>query len=159
MRPADAILPELMGRGVDFVEDRHQVVTIRRKPRAANFAFVADLFKQETRKHAQEAMRQGVSEYLLKTSGPDIIMKAAIRAKQRILQRREEFEQGQLEKRAFKNNILEQLVFKDQKPDEKQLADVEMFYPNLIVENAGDSLQVIFLSASNEIDHQALHLF
>ena len=51
------------------------------------------------------------------------------------------------------------MVFKDQKPDEKQLADVEMFYPNLIVENAGDSLQVIFLSASNKIDHQALHLF
>ena len=39
--------------------------------------------------YAQEAMRQGVSEYLLKTSGPDIIMKAAIRAKQRILQREE----------------------------------------------------------------------
>lgn len=109
--------------------------------------------------YAQEAMRQGVSEYLLKTSGPDIIMKSAIRAKERILQRKEEFEQGQLEKIAFKNNILEQLIFKDQKPNEKQLADVEMFYPNLIVENQGDSLQVIFLSASNGTDHQALHLF
>ncbi|MBM7691739.1 two-component system response regulator YesN [Peribacillus deserti] len=99
--------------------------------------------------YAQKAIREGVGEYLLKTSRPQEIINAVISAKERIIKKQKEVEENQIQKKAFRNKLLEKLLFEEE-PDTKLLADVKKFYLNL--NNGENTLQVaiVFASKSNE---------
>ncbi|MCR8642488.1 response regulator [Paenibacillus sp. N1-5-1-14] len=60
--------------------------------------------------YAQQALRAGVSDYLLKSSRPDEIMRTAVKAKQRILSKWELLKQDHMQQSAFRSRLFEQLV-------------------------------------------------
>ncbi|MCS7462171.1 response regulator [Paenibacillus doosanensis] len=60
--------------------------------------------------YAQQALREGVTDYLLKTSRPEEIIKAAMKAKQRILEKWEALKQENFQTAALRNQLLERLV-------------------------------------------------
>lgn len=60
--------------------------------------------------YAQAALREGVSDYLLKTSRPEEIIKAAMKAKQRIWKKWESFKQESMQTAAFRNQLLDRLL-------------------------------------------------
>lgn len=60
--------------------------------------------------YAQQALRNGVSDYLLKTSGPDEILKAMIQSRQRILKVREIIEQGEVKEHLIRRQLLEKVL-------------------------------------------------
>jgi two-component system, response regulator YesN len=100
--------------------------------------------------YAQDAIRAGVSEYILKTSRPEEIIKAVLRAKERLLKKQMEHEETQIQKTAFRNKLLEKLLLEESGTDTKLLADVEKFYPNLIIGENRLQVMIIFSSQSNE---------
>ncbi|UNK18870.1 response regulator [Paenibacillus sp. N3/727] len=92
--------------------------------------------------YAQQAMREGVSEYLLKTSRPDEIIQAAIRAKARIEQRRQEDELGRTQERAVNRSFLRRLLASATLPDEKTVTEMWNRYPDLRITQGKHHLQV-----------------
>ena len=60
--------------------------------------------------YAREALREGVSDYLLKTCEPEEIIQSALQAKARILQKRREKEETGRMEAAAKRSLLEQLL-------------------------------------------------
>ncbi|WP_028549551.1 response regulator [Paenibacillus sp. UNC451MF] len=60
--------------------------------------------------YAQQALREGVTDYLLKTSRPDEIIKAAMKAKQRILEKWEALKQETVQTAALRSQLLDRLV-------------------------------------------------
>ncbi|MNH96285.1 putative response regulatory protein [compost metagenome] len=60
--------------------------------------------------YAQQALREGVTDYLLKTSRPEEIIKAAMKAKQNIMDKWESLKQGNLQQAALRNQLLEKLL-------------------------------------------------
>lgn len=60
--------------------------------------------------YAQQAIREGVSDYLLKTSRPEEIIKAAIKARQRIESRWESQKQDHLKQSAYRDQLLDRLL-------------------------------------------------
>lgn len=59
---------------------------------------------------AQQAIREGVSDYLLKSSRPEEIIMAAMKAKQRLLVRWESIHQEHLGRTALRDQLLDQLL-------------------------------------------------
>ncbi|CAH0121840.1 HTH-type transcriptional activator RhaR [Paenibacillus sp. CECT 9249] len=98
--------------------------------------------------YAQQAIREGVSDYLLKTSRPEEIIKAVMKAKHHIMQRREEAVQDQNRRFAYRNRILERLLTEEM-PDEELLAEAGTHLPRLRTEAVqGRSLQAAIVTAS-----------
>ncbi|WP_277713283.1 response regulator [Paenibacillus mucilaginosus] len=60
--------------------------------------------------YAREALREGVSDYLLKTSRPEEIIRAAAKAKQRVLERWEARRQESLQTAALRHQLIERLL-------------------------------------------------
>lgn len=60
--------------------------------------------------YVQQALREGVSDYLLKTSRPEEIIKTMLKAKQRIADRLAEQKRGSLSDHALRTQLLEQLI-------------------------------------------------
>lgn len=60
--------------------------------------------------YAQQAIRQGVSEYLLKTSGPDEILQAALRARDRRLGKLEREESRRMQSEAYYGQQISRLL-------------------------------------------------
>ncbi|WP_282940274.1 response regulator [Paenibacillus sp. RC67] len=60
--------------------------------------------------YAQQALREGVTDYLLKTSRPEEIIKAALKAKQRILEKWEALKQENVQTAALRSQLLERLI-------------------------------------------------
>ncbi|MFD0673829.1 response regulator [Cohnella sp. GCM10027633] len=60
--------------------------------------------------YAQQALREGVSDYLLKTSRPEEIIKAAIKARQRIESRWESQKQDHVKQSAYRDKLLDRLL-------------------------------------------------
>lgn len=59
--------------------------------------------------YAQQALRQGVADYLLKTSGPEEIIKAALKARQTIMDKWELLRNEQARTAAFRYQLLERV--------------------------------------------------
>ncbi|MBS4196112.1 response regulator [Lederbergia citri] len=95
--------------------------------------------------YAQKAIREGVNEYLLKTSGPEEIIQSALKAKERIFKKREENDQNLKGKIVIKRNLLEGLVLNHADPQ------ICTAFPNLKLENSDERLQIllIFLHEQN----------
>ncbi|CDN44118.1 hypothetical protein BN871_EF_00010, partial [Paenibacillus sp. P22] len=60
--------------------------------------------------YAQQAIRQGVSEYLLKTSGPDEILQAALRARDRRRSKLEREESRRMQSEAYYGQQISRLL-------------------------------------------------
>ncbi|GGG81617.1 helix-turn-helix domain-containing protein [Paenibacillus radicis (ex Gao et al. 2016)] len=91
--------------------------------------------------YAQQAIRQGVSDYLLKTSRPDEIIRAVNGAKQRVLGRLHTLKPDQL-----RDSLLEKLV-SGPEPDERQLEQAGKLLPGLKL-GAASPLQAVTVTAS-----------
>ncbi|WP_106769207.1 response regulator [Paenibacillus faecalis] len=91
--------------------------------------------------YAQQAMREGVSEYLLKTSRPDEIIQAAVRAKARIEQRRKEEEIAQTKERAVSHSFLSKMFALASPPDDQMIIEMWNRYPELRMIQGKHSLQ------------------
>lgn len=60
--------------------------------------------------YAQQALREGVTDYLLKTSGPEEIIQAALKSKQKIISNWEAMRQETEQTAALRSQMLEQLL-------------------------------------------------
>ncbi|CAM4124205.1 AraC family transcriptional regulator [Paenibacillus alkaliterrae] len=95
--------------------------------------------------YTQQAIREGVSDYLLKTSPPKEIIKAAMKAKQRILNRWAALKQGHIQQTAFRDSLLERLVTEG-RLDEQSLAQIPQLLPK--VHPDAKSFQALIIAAS-----------
>lgn len=96
--------------------------------------------------YAQQALREGVSDYLLKTSRPEEIIRAAMQAKQRIQSRWEAKRQDRQKQAVYRDSLLEQLLAGDEL-DEAAFAQVPRLLPKLGGERSA-ALQVLIVAAS-----------
>lgn len=60
--------------------------------------------------YAQQALREGVTDYLLKTSRPEEIIKAALKAKQNVMDKWESMKQENLQQAALRNQLLDRAL-------------------------------------------------
>ncbi|GIO89131.1 response regulator transcription factor [Paenibacillus lactis] len=95
--------------------------------------------------YAQQAMREGVSDYLLKTSRPTEIIEAANQARARIEARRQHHAKGMEQEAAVNRSFLRRVLATGSSPDEPSIAELWNRYPQLRIE-AGKSLQIWLLS-------------
>lgn len=104
--------------------------------------------------YAQQAMREGVSEYLLKTSRPDEILQAAVRAQTRIEQRRQGDEAGRTQERAVNRSFLRRLLASASLPDEQTITELWSRYPDLRITPGQHLMQVWMISVRQEAGGQ-----
>lgn len=74
--------------------------------------------------YAQQALRGGVTDYLLKTSRPEEIMKAALKAKQNILDKWASVKQDHLQQAALRRQLLERALQRGLQDDETARAQL-----------------------------------
>ncbi|WP_372663350.1 response regulator [Cohnella sp.] len=99
--------------------------------------------------YAQQAMREGVSDYLLKTSSPNEIVGAAIRARERLSGKRELEVLGREQERLFRKGKLEQLLLSPQQLEAEDLSNLLTWFPVLQTMKDAQRLQVWQVSASS----------
>ncbi len=98
--------------------------------------------------YAQQAIREGVSEYLLKTSRPDEIIQAAVRAKERLEGRRRRSELGQAKDRLLNRSFLAGLLSGSSALDEQDAQELWSRYPHLKA-GQGELLHVWLVAAAS----------
>nr|WP_246059710.1 helix-turn-helix domain-containing protein [Paenibacillus lautus] len=96
--------------------------------------------------YAQKAMREGVSDYLLKTSRPGEIIEAAVQARERLLQRRLSQAKGRAQELVVSRGFLRRLLASGAPPDGHAEAELWERYPQLRLETNGSVLQIWMLS-------------
>ncbi|MGN7454907.1 response regulator transcription factor [Paenibacillus pasadenensis] len=92
--------------------------------------------------YAQQAVREGVSEYLLKTSRPGEILDAADRARQRWLERKQRAQTSARESAAYREQLLSRLLLGSGEPDEELLRRAVAAHPQLAGIGRGRLLQL-----------------
>lgn len=105
--------------------------------------------------YAQAALREGVSDYLLKTSRPEEIIKAAVKAKQRIWKKWESLKQESMQTAALRNQLLERLLVQGLGHDSEEEQVRSWFVQNGVQPDSREvtssvepsSMQVMVLSA------------
>ncbi|WP_441295390.1 response regulator, partial [Paenibacillus sp. HGF5] len=85
--------------------------------------------------YAQQAMREGVSDYLLKTSRPGEIIEAAVQARERLLQRRLTQAKGKAQEMVVNRGFLRRLLASGTPLDEHAEAELCERYPELCLES------------------------
>lgn len=100
--------------------------------------------------YAQQALREGVSDYLLKTSRPDEIIDVALRAKQRLEQQRQKAEQGRAKEAVVNRSFLRQLFASASSPNEQMVTELWNRYPGLLVDKGKQQLQIWIISTQVE---------
>lgn len=106
--------------------------------------------------YAQQAMREGVSEYLLKTSRPDEILQAATRAQARIQQRRQGDEEGRAQEQTVNRSFLRKMLTSVSPPDEQLVMELWGRYPELRMTPGEHMLQVWMITPGHEWDKDEL---
>lgn len=99
--------------------------------------------------YAQQAMRDGISDYLLKSSSPEEIIGAAIRARDRLWGKREIEMHGREQERHFWKGKLEQLLLSEQQIEIEELSELLAWFPVLRTERDVQQLQVWQIVASS----------
>lgn len=102
--------------------------------------------------YAQQAMREGVSEYLLKTSRPDEILQAALRAQARIEQRRQGEEAERAQEQAKNRDYLRRMLTAVSPPDEETVTGLQHRYPKLGIRPGEQLLQIWMITIQNELE-------
>ncbi|MBD2844075.1 response regulator [Paenibacillus sp. IB182496] len=91
--------------------------------------------------YAQQAIKEGVSDYLLKKSRRDDILRTALRIRERLLERRRERQDSQL---------LERWLLADDLPGGRLSEQLRSRYPELAeAEAAGEPMQVLLVAADD----------
>jgi two-component system response regulator YesN len=100
--------------------------------------------------YAQQALREGVIDYLLKTSRPEEIIKAAMKAKQNIMEKWEAAKQENMHQAAFRSQQLERLLSNGLEGDAAALEQIKLWFREngVIKEDEKPSMQVMLFSAS-----------
>ncbi|WMT40763.1 response regulator [Paenibacillus sp. D2_2] len=99
-------------------------------------------------KYAQQAIRFGVSDYLLKTSRPEEIIRTVMKAKQHILQRRENARQDHTHRLTYRNRLLERLMT-EQAGEESLINECGQHLPRIQINPpANGSLQAVVVTTS-----------
>ncbi|MGG1520058.1 response regulator [Paenibacillus oryzisoli] len=86
--------------------------------------------------YAQQALRGGVTDYLLKTSRPEEIMKAALKAKMNILDKWATVKQDHLQQAALRRQLLERVLERGLQDDETARAQLYAWLVRNGVESA-----------------------
>jgi two-component system, response regulator YesN len=107
--------------------------------------------------YAQQALREGVTDYLLKTSGPEEIIKAAMKAKQNIMSKWETLRQEQVQTAALRSQQLEKLLLGRQE-DEVSLQPVLRWMEEEEVLTRERKLHVLIVQASGWGEGRFAHL-
>ncbi|NOJ70989.1 response regulator [Paenibacillus alvei] len=103
--------------------------------------------------YAQQAMRAGAQDYILKTGRPEEIMEAVLRAKQRLEVKRQEASAGRMSMRMLKTQLLDKVLTEGMPEEEsarRQILELLHFEP------ISTAYQVIMLTVSGWKDEQLL---
>jgi len=101
--------------------------------------------------YAQQALRGGVTDYLLKTSRPEEIIKAAMKAKQNVLDKRELVKQEKLQRNELNKQTLMKLLSGGIKAGTSELERIRDWLGRQGMDRAPDdelSMRVMIVSAS-----------
>jgi two-component system response regulator YesN len=109
---------------------------------------------------AQQALRGGVTDYLLKTSRPEEIIRAAMKAKQNILEKWEALKQESLQQAALHSQLLERLITADLEGNDEALEQIRLWFlkNDVVKEQNPLSMQVMLFSATGWDDDPYGHL-
>ncbi|KUP22248.1 response regulator [Paenibacillus sp. DMB5] len=98
----DIVLTDIRMSGMDGIELAGEIN--RRLPDAE----IIILTGYDDFGYAQQALRQGVTDYLLKTSGPEEVIKAVMKAQQNLTAKRESAKQGAAQAAALRQRMMEE---------------------------------------------------
>ncbi|GIP24272.1 response regulator [Paenibacillus sp. J22TS3] len=98
--------------------------------------------------YAQQALREGVTDYLLKTSPPDEILRAAAHAKNRIEQRQQKERMGKEQMKVLNRSFLRRLLASAASPDEAAALELWSRYPQLRLTTDQDVLRIWMISVA-----------
>ncbi|NHN31322.1 helix-turn-helix domain-containing protein [Paenibacillus agricola] len=98
--------------------------------------------------YTQQAIRQGVSDYLLKTSRPEEIIKTVLKARQRIEEKWAAHSQDHFKYKEARNRMFERLIT-DGEAEKFDMPLLATYFPALFGEHeaAGGDLQIFIVSA------------
>ncbi|MFE6798562.1 response regulator [Paenibacillus chitinolyticus] len=109
--------------------------------------------------YVQQAIRGGIGDYLLKSSRPEEIIRAVMKAKQRIVSKWDARKADNMQRRAFRSRLLERLATEgiDDADSLEQVPQVlaKLGLPHLPEAAAGVCLQVLLVSVQGWGDSRA----
>lgn len=100
--------------------------------------------------YARQALRGGVTDYLLKTSRPEEIIKAVMKAKQNIMRKWEVMKQENMQQAALHSQLLERLLTTGLEGDAASLEQIKLWFRKngVFLKDEKLSMQVMIFSAS-----------
>ncbi|OME74806.1 hypothetical protein BSK65_03835 [Paenibacillus odorifer] len=101
--------------------------------------------------YAQQAMREGISDYLLKNSRPGDIMTAVMRVKQRIVSRREAVLQEAIHQTAFRWKQLDRFLRGDNLLTERESEELLIYYPELRLGSDMEKLELWLVTSASPL--------
>jgi two-component system response regulator YesN len=107
--------------------------------------------------YAQQAIRSGISDYLLKTSRPGDIMSAVMKARGKIASKRAAVEEGEAHQTAFRWKLLDKLLRSTHPLEEAEIEEVLSHYPELRLGSEWETLELWMISPSSSM-HNREHL-
>ncbi|UKS26752.1 response regulator [Paenibacillus sp. HWE-109] len=78
--------------------------------------------------YAQQALREGVTDYLLKTSRPEEIIKAALKAKMNIMEKWESVKQDMMQQAALRSQLLDRVLSRGLQDDEIAKEQLQVWF-------------------------------
>ncbi|MCI3920835.1 response regulator [Paenibacillus sp. TRM 82003] len=105
--------------------------------------------------YARQALREGVSDYLLKTSEPEEILQVALRAKERCQRRRNAVSEERVREETARRGALERIASDDRPLDKAAAAAFEAHFPALraaLEAHGVEALRVSFAAAGAEAE-------
>ncbi|RXZ82054.1 response regulator [Paenibacillaceae bacterium] len=97
--------------------------------------------------YAQQAIREGISDYLLKTSRPGDIMSAAMRARDRMKEKRTAGEH----QTAFGAKLLERMLAGDSLITDQDVTEILSYYPELRLASPSESLHLVLVTSNSSL--------
>lgn len=104
--------------------------------------------------YAQQAIRSGISDYLLKTSRPGDIMSAVMKARGKIASKRAAVEEGEAHQTAFRWKLLDKLLRGTHPLEEAEIEEVLSHYPELRLGSEWETLELWMISPSSTMHNQ-----
>lgn len=101
--------------------------------------------------YAQQAIRNGIGDYLLKTSRPGDIMSAVMKARGKIVSSRAAVQEGQAHQTAFRWKLLDGLLRGGHMPEEAEIDEVLSHYPELRLGSDWETLELWMISPGESL--------
>nr|WP_306813101.1 helix-turn-helix domain-containing protein [Paenibacillus soyae] len=137
----DIILTDIRMTGMSGIEMAGKV-----KPTCPDIEIII-LSGYEEFSYAQQAIREGINDYLLKNSRPGDIMAAVLRAQKRIEEKRAAKRQGEEHQNAFRFKQLERMLRSEQAVSEQEAEELLRLHPELRIATDWESLELWIVSA------------